>query len=165
MILWELLLPLFALIIVLAYVFKVLFLIGWLISELHYWFWISFQIKVNASLRRLLAFLRASSSHRRHTVTYVMFLFWHPYFLFRGLSQIKHESLSHLDVLSSNGLDLCSKNLSFVPALSTIFTPSLVTPEIAFFYTKQGHNLRNIEEIKSLLNLKFQTFKKTQVMT
>jgi hypothetical protein len=32
-------------------------------------------------------------------------------------------------------------------------------------YTEQGHNLRNIEEIKSLLNLKFQTFKKTQVMT
>ena len=32
-------------------------------------------------------------------------------------------------------------------------------------YTEQGLNLRNIEGIKSLLNLKFQTFKKTQVMT
>ena len=32
-------------------------------------------------------------------------------------------------------------------------------------YAEQGQNLRDIEEIKSLLNLNFQTFKKTQVMT
>ena len=55
--------------------------------------------------------------------------------------------------------------LNIQSGLKLIIVQSHTTPEIAFFYTKQGHNLRNIEEIKSLLNLKFQTFKKTQVLT